>query len=676
MRVFIKKIKDKLYTFLVLKNSAIASEYQVYIMADLERHEKHKLRSWLHLINLNIKYRIFRSKSSLSNKTKKPYSEGSESSVSSRTIPIHFAMQLMKYDIISFDVFDTLILRSLSIPSEVFRLIAEEESLLNFQILRRRAEIRAREIFEEQSGTREINITHIYKELNKKVGIEIEKGINKEFKIEKKVCYANPYMLDVFRLLKENNKKIICTSDMYWPKEYLKQLLKSCGYDGFDDIFVSCDYLCYKGDGKLFEVVKNKYGKELSYIHIGDNYKADIIGAKIAEIASYYYKGVNAIGNEYRAPGISPLINSAYCGIVNSRLHCSEKIYTPQYEFGFIYGGLYILGFVSYINKFCRQENIDKILFIARDGDIYQKVYKLLDNTIDTKYLFWSRLCNLQYGIKYDRDFFLTRVCRSQAKLLRQLNDILDSFDLEVLKNKLPYKNLDLHSVIDIDNVEEFEEFLIDNIGQIEEQYGKSYTDMLNYLRYEIGESKRVLLVDIGWVGTAPTLLKKIIEKEFNNQVNIQIILAATHSYVTKGSASSMLNRYLFSEQEGSYNYRIHGSKHTAIFELFTQSCSPSFAGFSNKDNEYQLIFQQPDIENYKLTKDIQKGIIDFANDYIQKFSNFKYLLNISGQDAYIPFRFLMSNEQAILHMVGDAVQQVTLAGKGRHKGYEKIKNM
>ena len=37
-------------------------------------------------------------------------------------------------------------------------------------------------------------------------------------------------------------------------------------------------------------------------------------------IETYFYKGVNAVGNTYRADGISELIGSGYAGIINAKL--------------------------------------------------------------------------------------------------------------------------------------------------------------------------------------------------------------------------------------------------------------------------------------------------------------------------------------------------------------------
>mgnify|MGYP006974362159 CR=1 FL=1 len=49
-----------------------------------------------------------------------------------------------------------------------------------------------------------------------------------------------------------------------------------------------------------------------------------------------------------------------------------------EYEYGYIYGGLFVTGYCSFIHDYCRQHDVDKILFLSRDGDILKQAYELL----------------------------------------------------------------------------------------------------------------------------------------------------------------------------------------------------------------------------------------------------------------------------------------------------------
>ena len=70
---------------------------------------------------------------------------------------------------------------------------------------------------------------------------------------------------------------------------------------------------------------------------------------------------------------MSAITGSMYRGIVNAHLHNGLNEYSMEYEFGFVYGGLFVLGYCQFIHEYVQTHHIDKILFLARDGDILIK---------------------------------------------------------------------------------------------------------------------------------------------------------------------------------------------------------------------------------------------------------------------------------------------------------------
>ena len=67
-----------------------------------------------------------------------------------------------------------------------------------------------------------------------------------------------------------------------------------------------------------------------------------------------------------------------YRGIVNAHLHNGLKLRDRDYECGFVYGGIFALGYCQFIHDYMQQHRIEKLLFLARDGDILSQVYRLL----------------------------------------------------------------------------------------------------------------------------------------------------------------------------------------------------------------------------------------------------------------------------------------------------------
>ncbi len=89
-------------------------------------------------------------------------------------------------------------------------------------------------------------------------------------------------------------------------------------------------------------------------------------------------------------------------------------------------------------------------------------------------------------------------------------------------------------------------------------------------------------------------------------------------------------------------------------FELFTQACYPSFSGFKKTKDGYKLLFDVPEVENYKIIEQIQNGIFDFVKLYRKTFSKYDYLFNISGYDAYLPFELLIRDLRFIKEYFGE----------------------
>ena len=114
---------------------------------------------------------------------------------------------------------------------------------------------------------------------------------------------------------------------------------------------------------------------------------------------------------------------------------------------------------------------------------------------------------------------------------------------------------------------------------------------------------------------------------------------------------------YLFSRNLNRENYDIHtftnGGKNGIFFEMFTQDTTPSFSG-RKKDGGY--VFELPEHENYQIIREMHKGIIEYCKIYKETFKNYKFMYNISGYDAYCPFRMIIRDLWFIKRYFGDFI--------------------
>lgn len=183
------------------------------------RQKKGRLPALLYLLWLQVQYvLLFRrnlADPAAADEEKLLFCPGSESSLSRREAPEAFAQRLAAYDVISFDVFDTLLFRRVSRPEDVFDLVAIRLQYPDFKRLRVEAERLARQKNMREKKTNEVSLEEIWTVLEQTTGIPMAVGIQAEWTCEQTCCYANPYMLPVVRELIRREKCVIATSDMY-----------------------------------------------------------------------------------------------------------------------------------------------------------------------------------------------------------------------------------------------------------------------------------------------------------------------------------------------------------------------------------------------------------------------------------------------------------------------------
>lgn len=676
-------LKDRLYEYFVRKNGRVWYEYERYVREHMEEYHLNRFSRLKVLFKLNWFYRIKKGNtpylywdvpldpkkvsqkeneiiSNINTVNKKsvkmPY-RGIESTIGNVRGPQHLVKKLMQYDVISFDVFDTLVFRPIA-PKDVFKILEERNGIQHFALLRVKTEEELRKIEYDNTGTREITLFQIYSEIERKTGLNIELGMASEIEIEKQLCFANDYMKKVFNMLMVVGKHIIISSDMYLPESVITDILHKNGYKGFEKIYVSGDLKKSKAVGDLYDYIKNDY-KELTIAHIGDNKHSDIKMCEERGIDAFYYPNVNDVGNPYRADGISAIFNSAYACIVNSKIHSGVDAFSAKYEYGYIYGGLYVLGYVNWIHNFAVEHNLDKIIFLARDGEIYKKVYDSLYSDIKSEYLLCSRSVIVRSSIKNNRYDFLRRFIFYRA-LNKQDYTVFDLCkdiglldQIEEIKRYYNYRN---DTRITMKNYEMLTNFVISKIELVENYLERETNALKAYVVSIVGNANKVALVDVGWAGSGPKNLKMLIEEEWGLECKVYGLLAGQITDIP----SKDIYYYSFSNRHNRNHYDTHaGNKRVNVnndlFELFTQSCAPSIKRiyFDGKNN-VKFEFASPSVEGYESIKEIHQGIYDFAMDYTEKLKYVPFLHSITGYDAYLPFRLVKRDIAYFKEILGD----------------------
>lgn len=147
-------------------------------------------------------------------------------------------------DVVSFDVFDTLVLRSCSSPEIVFDIVERrynathsKKPICGFRADRVAAESVARGMMDGAEPT----IFDIYAMLSDEYRHIASDLLRLELDTEVNICRANPEAKALYETAVDKRKRIVIASDMYLDSNTISRILVKCGYEGTVPVVLTGD---------------------------------------------------------------------------------------------------------------------------------------------------------------------------------------------------------------------------------------------------------------------------------------------------------------------------------------------------------------------------------------------------------------------------------------------------
>lgn len=319
---------------------------------------------------------------------------------------------------VSFDIFDTLLMRPFWEPNDMFIVLANKLSdclpdsyVQTFPQLRLEADRLARKHAKERcSHNKDVTLSEIYDEFAALTGVSSDTAqqiMKREQKLEMDISFQRDTGKQLYDLAVAMEKKVICVTDMYLPRETIQAMLQKNKYDSIFKIYISSEYRTPKCDG-LFKIVLRdlRLKSPSEIIHIGDNYYVDCVipnqlGIQTAHMTKTvemlqnknrtFYAGESFdriyLRNGYSVSNQTPvwfLRNRCMLALVAKKMFDNPWVsFNPLSDFNadpyFI--GYYVLGFfVDAIVKWLIEQvrgKYAKIQFVARDGYVMKSVYDI-----------------------------------------------------------------------------------------------------------------------------------------------------------------------------------------------------------------------------------------------------------------------------------------------------------
>lgn len=520
------------------------------------------------------------------------------------------------HNVISFDVFDTLIMRQLYEPKDVFKLVEENLKKQGHNIPFYNWRIKAeRTLYERVENP---TFDEIYENMQKlfdinQNDIKILKDVEIDF--EKKVIIPRKRMMEIYNYAKNSGKIIFITSDMYFDRKYMSMFLNECGIGGYNKLFISCDINKSKAKGDMYEYIKKYIKNDDRILHIGDNYEVDIENANNNGIDSFWVmKASDMFQNSpiiFIFSSIETFNDKLLLGNILSILfndpfvlkEHNGKIYiNSAYSLAQVCISPITITFMAWlINKIKHMKN-SVLLFVSRDGYYLHKLYESLRSKLNLPksiYFYTSRVAATSAAIRNVNDIKL--ICKTvydgrakdnlrdylEARFLIELPNIENDIIKNILMNK-GYRYIEK-------KVLRYKDTILENSSRIRNNY-------LSYInKLDINQYKDVYVVDMVTQGSVVYGISKILER------NIKLLAFGTYD---------IPNEYIRDEHDV---FSLYGNveltdfyNQFSLLEFAYASREKQFLGIS--DTGEKLFTQK--VYNNNLLLDIQKGLDDFILNY------------------------------------------------------------
>lgn len=476
-----------------------------------------------------------------------------------RLIQAHRLLEQGAFDVLSLDIFDTLLWRIVPEPVDAFVLLGErldERGVLHAQVsprlfarLREQAERRARAKVVPRTPAPEVGLSEIYRELPDHLfhRTTADRVAEVEVELEKGITFPDLEVLSFARLAREKlGARVVLVSDTYFSETELRHVLDREPFRSLEieRIFTSNQYGVGKGFGLFGAVVDALDVTPGRVLHIGDNHDADIDAAHASGIRTVYFdklpgslrsvlerEGLYRKGGRYREKptlhgrkgdfGLTAIRAKAVSagdrpGGVDST--------NPYWRFGNTVLGPVFTAYAEWIHDRARSEGVDTVYGVMREGEFLSRLVNgargYLGSPVRAKQLWLSRqVCARACMLDASGAELLSFLNRRAAPTVEELLGILG-----VELGRVPALHNDAAARLDDTEVAarviESVTALPDVRATIVANAAALRTRLVDYLLRTVeSEHGPVMLVDLGWGGTIQanlnsTLAKAGVERE------------------------------------------------------------------------------------------------------------------------------------------------------------------
>ena len=584
-----------------------------------------------------------------------------------------------KCKVVSFDVFDTLVLRNVYAPTDLFHLLDREyekvfelTSYNRFQLMRIAAEnVCRKRVFEAHKEFEDITLDEIYDTIADLYNLDYQRLCflkEKELELEYEFCIPRQTGKELLELAKYSGKKIVCTSDMYLSKEAIQKILVNCDYVGIEDVFVSSETRLGKYTGNVYKLLPVWLNcKKDEIIHIGDNLRTDIEKANANGIKAYHLPKAADLfwGNEMDSVkgasaayiyGLNGSENDYYCSTrYNFGIRCllsqvvnkffdnpftgfdtESDFDVDPYYIGYFALGMHLWSLAIWIRQ--NAQNYHKIHFLSRDGYVIKQVYDIINRNVDTapsEYTYMSRNLIALCDIEKAEDLWSFREKMgvyeaSPSKFVKILAPGLSESAVKQIKNEIESDGISYDKAVE--NEESYSETIKIIQKYVDWKALSSFRhDLKTYLLGVFGSNE--CMVDAGYNGRVEGAIARL----------CGIKLDSFYFHIAEDKFYDSQCKYGFSNK---CFYNAHPITSYLVREQFISKIDPPIKGIKFDGGIPQIIFGEKDVDIFTeyITGVCQKAAVEYAEDVEKVFGTNIDTIGFRREDASRPFDYLCNH--------------------------------
>nr|CAA6814715.1 MAG: Haloacid dehalogenase [uncultured Thiotrichaceae bacterium] len=348
-----------------------------------------------------------------------------------------------------------------------------------------------------------------------------------EIELEKQALYVKSGVREFLAWLSKQGIRVIAISDMYLDGYLLDDLLVDKYLDQyFGHTFVSADTGLCKYSGRLFKGVAEQLSLKLddSWVHIGDNPVSDrrvacevgIQGVLLYEKDELRRREQQQLSVDMAARG-SVWKGQHFFSVLQQRMNSIDSIRDHD-DFYFRYGrdvlGGAFSAFTLGLHERLQKQSVDKLFFVARDGFMFQQLYRQLDEAVEDEYIYLSRkvitAASTANGLTQEQAQVAFYNPKQQG--LRSVCKVYGLPEDDLMPLATQHGFSDFSEPIHDWHDPRLLNFLADDkVQACIKPVGRKHRDLLEEYLEQVGflGNDNVVLVDIGWNGTVQKFLKQ-----------------------------------------------------------------------------------------------------------------------------------------------------------------------